>query len=108
MLADSFPPRRLGLAVGVYYAGIPLGLATALISSSIIAPRYGWRFSFYALGLIGLVATGLLFFFREPARRRVADTTKQKPAFTPVYCCGGCHERFRADVLHCSSDGAGR
>src|SRR5688500_7570702 len=69
MLSDAFPPRRLGLAVGIYYAGIPLGLATALISSSFIAPRFGWRFSFYALGILGLIATGFLFLFREPARR---------------------------------------
>ncbi|HEX6084622.1 MAG TPA: MFS transporter [Thermoanaerobaculia bacterium] len=83
MLSDSFPPRRLGLAVGVYYAGIPLGLATALISSSIIAPRYGWRFSFFILGILGLVATGLLFLFREPARKRVAET-KTRPALSEI------------------------
>src|SRR5215210_4493903 len=51
MLGDAFPPQRLGLAIGVYYAGIPLGLAIALISSSFIAPRFGWRVSFFALGI---------------------------------------------------------
>ena len=76
MLSDAFPPRRLGLAVGIYYAGIPLGLATALISSSYIAPRYGWRFSFFALGIIGLVATGFLFLLREPERRAVAAAAR--------------------------------
>ncbi|HEX6099299.1 MAG TPA: MFS transporter [Thermoanaerobaculia bacterium] len=83
MLGDAFPPRRLGLAVGVYYAGIPLGLATALISSSIIAPRYGWRFSFYVLGFLGLVATGLLFLFKEPERKRVA-AVKERPALRDI------------------------
>jgi predicted MFS family arabinose efflux permease len=83
MLGDSFPPRRLGLAVGVYYAGIPLGLATALISSSIIAPRYGWRFSFFTLGVLGLIATGLLFLFREPQRRLAAET-KARPALREI------------------------
>ena len=29
MLGDAFPLRRLGLAIGVYYAGIPLGIALA-------------------------------------------------------------------------------
>lgn len=70
MLGDAFPRRRLGLAIGVYYSGIPLGLAVALISSSFIAPRYGWRASFFALGIIGLLATVLLFVLREPARRK--------------------------------------
>ncbi|HUR79262.1 MAG TPA: MFS transporter [Thermoanaerobaculia bacterium] len=83
MLGDSFPPRRLGLAVGVYYAGIPLGLATALISSSFIAPRYGWRFSFYILGVLGILATGLLFLFKEPVRRRVAQQ-KERPAVKEI------------------------
>jgi MFS transporter, Spinster family, sphingosine-1-phosphate transporter len=86
MLGDAFPPRRLGLAVGVYYAGIPLGLATALISSSYIAPRFGWRFSFFALGIIGLVATGLLFLLREPQRRVAAavDANKARPTLAEI------------------------
>ncbi|MBV9071099.1 MAG: MFS transporter [Acidobacteria bacterium] len=74
MLGDAFPRRRLGLAIGVYYAGIPLGLAVALISSSFIAPRFGWRVAFFALGIIGLLATVLLFVLREPARRKAAVT----------------------------------
>jgi MFS family permease len=84
MLGDTFPPRRLGLAVGVYYAGIPLGLATALISSSIIAPRFGWRFSFFALGILGLIATGLLLLFREPERRRVVASNAKAKAHPAV------------------------
>jgi len=83
MLGDKFPPRRLGLAVGIYYAGIPLGLATALISSSIIAPRFGWRFSFFILGVLGLIATGLLFLFREPQRRHATET-KARPAMSEI------------------------
>jgi MFS transporter, Spinster family, sphingosine-1-phosphate transporter len=83
MLGDSFPPRRLGLAVGVYYAGIPLGLATALISSSYIAPRYGWRVSFFVLGALGLIATAFLLMVPEPQRRRVAEA-KARPAFREI------------------------
>lgn len=83
MLGDAFPRRRLGTAIGVYYAGIPLGLAVALISSSYIAPRYGWRVSFFVLGLIGVLATAVLLFLREPPRRhstaRVAAGT-ERPA----------------------------
>ena len=83
MLSDAFPPRRLGTAIGVYYAGIPLGLATALISSSYIAPRFGWRFSFFALGALGLIATAFLALLREPARRRAAASGPVAPAARP-------------------------
>ena len=81
MLSDAFPPRRLGFAIGTYYAGIPLGLAIALISSSIIAPRYGWRVSFFALGVLGLVATTLLLVLREPQRKQSAEAAaKRRPS----------------------------
>jgi len=82
MLGDAFPRRRLGLAIGVYYSGIPLGLAVALISSSFIAPRFGWRVAFFALGIIGLLATVLLFVLREPARRK-ATVTRGVPDARP-------------------------
>lgn len=98
MLADAFPPRRLGFAVGVYYAGIPLGLAVALVSSSIIAPRYGWRFSFYVLGIIGLVATALLFLVREPARRRTAAQTAAGVDAKPVATKTLLRDLFKALV----------
>lgn len=84
MLGDAFPVRRLGLAIGVYYAGIPLGMALALISSSLIAPRFGWRVSFWVLGAVGLLATTLLLVLREPERRKVAAESaaqeKRRPA----------------------------
>lgn len=70
MLGDAFPPRRLAMASGVYYAGIPLGTAVGLIASGWLAPRWGWRAPFWILGGLGLVAALLLPLFREPARRR--------------------------------------
>lgn len=76
MLADAFPTRRLGFAIGVYYAGIPIGVAVAMVSSSIIAPRYGWRFSFFVLGAIGVLVTALLAFVREPLRKRIAEKSQ--------------------------------
>jgi len=30
MLGDAFPARRLGLATGIYYAGLPIGTALSL------------------------------------------------------------------------------
>lgn len=76
MLGDAFPARRLAMASGVYYAGIPLGTAVSLVASSFIAPRYGWRACFLALGVFGLAAVGLLVFFREPARRAAASAAR--------------------------------
>jgi MFS family permease len=69
MLGDAFPARRLGLATGIYYTGLPLGTALSLIVAGWVAPHYGWRACFFAFGAVGVLAVGLLFMVREPARR---------------------------------------
>jgi MFS family permease len=68
MLGDAIPRSRLGMATGVYYAGIPLGTALSLFVAGWMAPHFGWRACFLVLGLVGLLAVGLLFVFREPPR----------------------------------------
>lgn len=102
MLGDAFPARRLGLAIGVYYAGIPLGMALALISSSLIAPRFGWRVSFWVLGGLGLIATTLLLVLREPERRRTAAATaaeRRRPAVGELLRGLGSSLRQRPSLL---------
>ena len=79
MLGDAFPPRRLGLATGIYYAGLPIGTALSLGVAGWVAPRFGWRVCFYVFGLVGLAAVGLLFTVREPARR-AAGAAHSAPA----------------------------
>jgi len=69
MLGDAFPGRRLGLATGIYYTGLPIGTALSLGVAGWVAPRFGWRVCFYVFGLIGLLVVGALFAVREPARR---------------------------------------
>ena len=72
MLGDAFPRRRLGLATGVYYAGIPLGTAASLLAAGYVAPRFGWRACFVVLGLFGLAAVAALPLLREPPRQSSA------------------------------------
>jgi len=72
MLGDAFPARRLGLATGIYYSGLPIGTALSLGVAGWVAPRFGWRACFYLFGLAGLAALGLLLTVREPVRRAAA------------------------------------
>jgi MFS family permease len=69
MIADRVPPRRLALATGVYYAGVPVGYAASLAFSGVIGPWLGWRACFVAVGIIGLAATLLVLRLEDPPRR---------------------------------------
>jgi len=84
MLGDAFPARRLGLATGIYYAGLPIGTALSLGVAGWVAPRFGWRVCFYVFGVIGLAAVALLFTVREPARRAVAADTAASPSLRSI------------------------
>ena len=67
-LSDAFPPRQRAMAGGIYYAGVPLGSGMSLIIVGWMAPTYGWRACFYALGILGLVLTPLVLLLKTPAR----------------------------------------
>ncbi len=83
MLGDVFPARRLGLASGIYYAGLPIGTALSLAVAGVLAPRYGWRACFYAVGIAGLAALLLLAIVRDPARRGRPPGTPDGPGGHP-------------------------
>ena len=72
MLGDRFPRDRLGLANGIYYAGIPTGFAISFALGGWLGPWLGWRACFLVLGLLGLLAVALVARLADPARRGAA------------------------------------
>ncbi|HSN34521.1 MAG TPA: MFS transporter, partial [Ideonella sp.] len=68
LLAERFPPERLGFASSVFYAGIPVGFACSYALAGWLAPRFGWRACFYVLGLLGLVAVAFVWRMGEAPR----------------------------------------
>ena len=81
LLADRFPSSRLGFASGVYYMGVPIGVAASLFVVAYLEPLLGWRGCFYALGAVGLVLAVVMFFMKEtPRRHEVEAQAKQEQA----------------------------
>ncbi len=69
LLADGFQPGRRALANGIYYLGIPIGIGGSFIFASAFGDYLGWRGSFLALGVVGMVASVLvLLYMRDPSR----------------------------------------
>lgn len=83
MIADLFPRRLLGRALGVYNTGVFLGAGLALIIGGavvaavadatvalpVVGSVAGWQVTFLVVGLPGVLIAALVLLLREPDRR---------------------------------------
>ena len=85
MIADSFPPEKLGRALSVYTLGAIAGMGFALIiggaviggvqtAADVMLPVVGslrpWQLVFFIVGLPGLLIALWILTLKEPARRQ--------------------------------------
>ena len=97
IISDSFPRRRLGLAMGVYGLGSAIGAGLAFMigavvitlvttADAIVLPVFGvlkpWQFAFVCAGLPGLAIALLFLLLPEPAREGIAD--RMPPPVVPL------------------------
>jgi MFS family permease len=62
LIADYYPPEKRTTTNAIYSLGIYVGTAVSSLTSIMVA-AYGWRNSFFLLGIIGagLTIFGLIF-----------------------------------------------
>ena len=71
LVTDFFRPSERSRALGLYSMGIPIGSALGVFLGGYIAVTVGWRATFYALGMVGLLLVPLVAMtVREPVRGR--------------------------------------
>lgn len=90
IISDSFPPKRLGVAMGVYVLGSSVGAGLAFIvgaavialmtsTSEVVIPGLGtvrtWQAAFLYVGAPGLLLSVLFLFIPEPRRRITEGST---------------------------------
>jgi MFS family permease len=68
LIGDLFPGTRRARAVAIWMLGLPLGLGLANGFGGWIAHKWGWRATFYAAAVPGLLCAVAAFWIREPAR----------------------------------------
>lgn len=83
MLADIYPMKERGRAMGIYAMGIPIGVLFGFLLGGNIAAHYGWRASFLVVGVPGLIFALLVrFTLAEPARGGAHETVAARaPGF---------------------------
>jgi MFS family permease len=71
MVADHYPPRQRGRAMGVYWLGPQLGILLGLTIGGWIAHHHGWRAAFLSMSIPGVLGALLLRLSTvEPLRGR--------------------------------------
>ena len=95
LISDYFPPERLGVAISVYYMGVFLGSALALLVGGMVVdvmarvhtvtlPLLGtiasWRVTFLVVGAPGLLGALLVYTIKEPLRRNMLRNAEGKTA----------------------------
>jgi predicted MFS family arabinose efflux permease len=79
LVSDLVPRQRRASTMALIMLGTPAGLFLGSIAAGAIAARYGWRASFWALGLPGLLVAGLvLLLLTEPDRGLAEGASPEK------------------------------
>lgn len=65
LLAELFPERRRGTALGLFFVGVPLGIGLSFVLAGSVGAGLGWRSTFMVLGAVGVVVAVALSFLRE-------------------------------------------
>lgn len=68
LLADLFPIKKRGRAMGIYYLALPLGGALGYGLGAWIGQHWGWQKAFLVVGLPGLVAAAAALIIHDPGR----------------------------------------
>jgi MFS family permease len=80
ILSDYFPPAKRSTILAAFNCGVPIGHGLGLYLGGIIAQHWGWRWTFYLLGIPGLLLAFLVARIKEPVRGQMEDTPR--PAAT--------------------------
>jgi MFS family permease len=68
LIADLFPVRERGRAMGIYYLALPLGGALGYTLGGSIGQEFGWRAAFWVVGLPGVLIAAAGLLMTDPGR----------------------------------------
>jgi MFS family permease len=69
IISDLYPKEQRTSALAVYSLGIPVGIMFSFFAAGLLVESFGWRGTFYALGIPGvLLSLAILIVIKEPQR----------------------------------------
>lgn len=79
IISDLFPTATRGTAMGIFAIGVNLGLLLAYLGGGWLVENVGWRMTFVAVGLPGLLLAALLYFTTIEPERGATDLQRPVP-----------------------------
>lgn len=81
LIADYFPPKQRGRAIAILTVSGTVGYILALSLGGQIVAAHGWRFTFVAFGLPGLLLAVLVYFVLQEPRTMLLDRAPAREEF---------------------------
>ena len=78
ILSDYFPPAKRSTILAAFNCGGPIGHGLGLYLGGVIAHQWGWRWTFFALGVPGLLLAIVVSRLREPVRGQMDDPDRPR------------------------------
>lgn len=85
VISDLFDVQSRGTAMGIFALGVNFGLLIAYLGGGWLSEHYGWRFTFVAVGLPGLLIGALLYFTVQEPTRGASDAAPAAPEEAPPF-----------------------
>lgn len=102
MISDMYDEKRRATAIAVYSSGLYLGILCGYLLGGYFNDLFGWRITFFLMGVPGIVLALFLFLFvKEPQRRLLMGTEVQKPSFSNTFKTLWKKSSFRWIALAC-------
>jgi MFS family permease/glycerophosphoryl diester phosphodiesterase len=77
VITDYFPKASRGRIFAIYSGAIPVGSALGYILGGFLEPRWGWKHSFFVVGVPGILIAILLIFLKDPTRGQSEEASVQ-------------------------------
>lgn len=83
IILNRAPQALRATAIGIFYAGVPLGIGASFLVAGQLGPLIGWRACFWIMGAIGLICVLFVVRIRDTApsaHQESAGTARKKIA----------------------------
>lgn len=110
LISDYFPVKHRATALAVYGIGVHLGIMFGFLAAGWVSQLFGWRMTFFVVGIPGLLLALLVHTtIREPKRDHVQEADSildiakylfKKPAYTFLMIAASCHAFSAFGLAH--------